>query len=93
MRYITSVERIGMEKGIRIGEERGILIGEARGMLIGEARGEKKGKTEMLLEILQDRFGCVPDWVDSKLAEADQETLRRWGKRLVRAERIEEVFQ
>ncbi|NGZ27262.1 MAG: cytosolic protein [Magnetococcales bacterium] len=89
MSYITSVERIGMEKGMLIGEERGMLIGEAR----GEARGEKKGKTEMLLDLLQDRFGIVPDWVSSKLAEADLETLKRWSKRILGAERIEQIFQ
>ena len=44
MPYITSVERIGMERGIQIGEERGIQIGEERGIQIGEKKGEKKGK-------------------------------------------------
>ena len=44
MPYITSVERIGEERGI----------------LIGERSGEKKGEAKILARLLQRRFGDLP---------------------------------
>lgn len=55
--------------------------------------GMLEGGIEMLLELLQERFGSVPDWVRSKLAEADMDTLKRWSKRVSGAEKIEQIFQ
>ena len=69
MPYVTTAERIGIEKGIQQGIQQGILIGEERGkqagiqqgiqqgILIGEERGEqkglKKGIREGLLEAIE----------------------------------------
>ncbi|MBF0140192.1 MAG: hypothetical protein HQL74_07925 [Magnetococcales bacterium] len=58
MPYITSVERIGEEKGRLLG----IQIGEQRGIQIGE----QKGEAAILTRLLQRRFGAVPDWVREK---------------------------
>ncbi|MBF0612160.1 MAG: hypothetical protein G8345_05690 [Magnetococcales bacterium] len=76
MPYITSVERIGMEKGMQIGKQ----------------RGELKGMAAMLLEQLHERFGSVPDWCRSKLAEADLETLKKWGRKIFGAEKSNKSF-
>ncbi|MBF0611861.1 MAG: Rpn family recombination-promoting nuclease/putative transposase [Magnetococcales bacterium] len=54
---------------------------------------EHKGKADMLLDLIQDRFGSVPDWVRPKLFEADLDTLKRWSKRIFGAEKIEQIFQ
>ncbi|MBF0611007.1 MAG: Rpn family recombination-promoting nuclease/putative transposase [Magnetococcales bacterium] len=53
----------------------------------------QEGNAEMLLTLLQDRFGAVPDWVRSKLAEADLDTLKGWSRKIFGAEKIEHVFQ
>ncbi|MBF0611683.1 MAG: hypothetical protein HQL55_11235 [Magnetococcales bacterium] len=47
----------------------------------------------MLLELIEERFGSVPDWVPPKLAEADLETLKAWSKKIFRATTMEEIFQ
>ncbi|MBF0612477.1 MAG: Rpn family recombination-promoting nuclease/putative transposase [Magnetococcales bacterium] len=83
----------GEQIGIQIGEQRGIQIGEQRGIQIGEQRGEQRGKAEMLLDQLQERFDLVPDWVRSKLAQADLDTLKSWSKKIFHAEKIEDIFQ
>ncbi|MBF0612443.1 MAG: hypothetical protein HQL55_15070 [Magnetococcales bacterium] len=59
----------------------------------GKLEGKLEGIAEMLLDQLQERFGSVPDWVRSKLAEANLDTLKEWSKRLFRAEKIEQIFQ
>lgn len=33
MPFITTAERIGIEKGLTIGENRGVIIGETRGLI------------------------------------------------------------
>ncbi|MEO5347967.1 MAG: DUF4351 domain-containing protein [Magnetococcus sp. YQC-9] len=84
MLFITSVERIGMEKGRLIG----IQIGEQRGRLEGRQEGEAK----MLTRQLQRRFGVVPDWVNEMIAKADLSSLEEWGVRLLDAKFLEDVF-
>ncbi|MBF0179160.1 MAG: Rpn family recombination-promoting nuclease/putative transposase [Magnetococcales bacterium] len=59
----------------------------------GRLDGERKGGMEILLDLLQDRFGSVPDWVRSKLVEADLNTLKSWSRRIFEAEKIEHIFQ
>ncbi|MBF0610107.1 MAG: DUF4351 domain-containing protein [Magnetococcales bacterium] len=84
MSYITSVERIGMERGM----ERGIQIGEQRGLQIGE----QKGAASMLCRQLQRRFQVLPEWAASKIAEADLATLEIWSDRVLDAQTLEEVL-
>ncbi|MEO5326974.1 MAG: hypothetical protein H7829_01895, partial [Magnetococcus sp. THC-1_WYH] len=76
MPYITSVERIGMEKGFQKGIQQGIQQGIQIGEQRGEQRGTLNGMIEILLDQLQEKFGPVPEWGSSKLAEADQDTLK-----------------
>ncbi len=49
MPYVTTAERIGIEKGIQQGIQQGILIGEER----GEQKGLQKGIREGLLEAIE----------------------------------------
>ncbi|MBF0610438.1 MAG: Rpn family recombination-promoting nuclease/putative transposase [Magnetococcales bacterium] len=59
----------------------------------GKLKGKLEGRAEMLFEQLQDRFGAVPDWVRTKLSEADLDTLKGWSKKIFGAEKIEQIFQ
>ncbi len=45
MPYITSVERIGFERGLQVGEESGM----------------EKGERSLVLRLLQRKFGELPD--------------------------------
>ncbi len=80
MRYITSVERIGIKKGI----EKGIVIGRQEGRLEGEAG--------LLRKQLEYRFGDLPSWVSEKLAGAEAIELESWAKSLFTASSLEAVF-
>ena len=77
MPYITSVERIGIRKGIEQGRQEGI----------------QQGKSLVLRRQLARRFGVLPLWVEERLARADRESLERWAERLLEAATIEEVFR
>ena len=49
--------------------------------------------TRVLRKQLVGRFGDLPDWVDSRLAEADGDRLERWGQKLITAPDLDSVFE
>ncbi|MBF0610907.1 MAG: Rpn family recombination-promoting nuclease/putative transposase [Magnetococcales bacterium] len=71
----------GLQEGMQVGEQK------------GRQEGEQKGNAEMLLNLLGERFGSVPDWVRSKCAQADLDTLKTWSRKIFRAEKIHDIFQ
>ena len=63
MRYVTAIERAGIEKGIEEGIEKGI------------EKGIRKGALRQLLHLLQLRFGSVPEEIGWRLSELDARQL------------------
>jgi hypothetical protein len=80
MQYITSVERIGIAKGLLEGRVEGRL----QGLLEGESRFLKK-----LLEL---RFGPLPDWASDKLSNAAEQELETWAEAVLTAPSLAAVF-
>jgi hypothetical protein len=58
----------------------------------GRKEGTKNGYRELLLDLLQQRFGDVPADMGAKLDEADANTLRAWGRRVLTAASLADVF-
>jgi len=79
MPYITSVQRIGERIGERRGEER------------GERRGEENGKREAVRRIVRARFQTVPDALERRIAEADQERLDQMLDRVSVVQTVDEL--
>jgi len=52
MQYITTAERIGIEKGERIGIEKGERIGIEKGERIGIEKGRRKKAAETAMNLL-----------------------------------------
>lgn len=84
MKYVTSVERIGIRKGREQGLEEGIEQGIEQGML--------KGKIALLKDQLLYRFSELPAWVEKTLSEASPKDLERWARNLLDARSLEDVF-
>ena len=76
MRYVTSLERIGLRKGMEKGLQQGL----------------QQGQAALLKEPLVLRFGQLPDWVETKLAQAEPAQLTLWAKRLLDATALARVF-
>ncbi|MBI3946353.1 MAG: cytosolic protein, partial [Armatimonadetes bacterium] len=76
MPYVTSFERRAMEKG----------------RLEGRLEGRQEGQALLLVAVLEHKFGALPEDYRLRVAEADQETLQEWARRVLAAERLEEVF-
>ncbi|MBF0297055.1 MAG: DUF4351 domain-containing protein [Magnetococcales bacterium] len=84
MPYITSVERIGMEKGQLIG----IQIGEQK----GRQEGRQEEAASMLLKLMRRKFGQTPEWVTEKVLSAQLERIELWGENVLFANSVDEVF-
>jgi hypothetical protein len=76
MPYITSIERMGIEKGRQEGLQEGFQQGEAF----------------VLTHLLTRRFGSLPGWATERLAQASRAELEQWAERVLEAQRLEDVF-
>ena len=80
MQYVTSIERIGIAKGITQGIAKGITQGIA------------KGESKLLTRQLERRFGALPAWATEKLSNASESALEAWGEAILSAPTLEAVF-
>ncbi|WP_228894460.1 DUF4351 domain-containing protein [Pseudoduganella aquatica] len=58
----------------------------------GEAKGRLRGQAELIEIQLTERFGELPAPIRRRLEEADTEQLSRWGRALLNAGSLDDVF-
>jgi len=76
MPYISSAERIGIEKGLQEGRQEGLEEGLHQGL--------QTGAREAVLEVLEARFGAVPQEIQEIIsAQSDLSILRRWHRQAI----------
>jgi hypothetical protein len=80
MPYVTSIERMGIEKGLQQGRQE------------GRQEGIQQGETSLLRRLLVRRFGALPSWTEQRLEQASLEELERWADRVLDASTLAEVF-
>ena len=69
-----------------------VTTAERIGMKQGLEQGKQLGETEMLLRLLEKRFGPLSEELRGKLQATDAATLLEWSERLWTAERPEDVI-
>ena len=84
MRYVTSVEQIGIEKGL--------LQGMQQGMQRGLMQGRAEGEAYALRRLLQKRFGPLSEDVLARLQSASIDELELWLDRALDADSLAGVF-
>ena len=77
MPYVTSVERIGIKKGMNLERQ----------------EGRQEEAVRVLRRLLTHRFGRLPEWVESKLSQASTDTLELWAERVLDAGTLDGVFR
>ena len=80
MAYVTSIERIGIEKGVQQGIQQGLQ------------QGLQQGESKLLRKLLERRFGVLPTWATDKLNSAAEQDLESWGEAVLTAPTLEAVF-
>ncbi len=63
------------------------------GRVEGLAKGTLLGERQMLLTLLEQRFGTVPASYQKRLKQADSDTLLEWGRRLLSAPSLKDIFK
>jgi len=58
----------------------------------GREEGREEGTTTLLAAQLAHKFGPLPGWAATRMAQADEATLNRWALRILEAQRIDDVF-
>nr|VFK37662.1 MAG: hypothetical protein BECKSD772F_GA0070984_101732 [Candidatus Kentron sp. SD]VFK41324.1 MAG: hypothetical protein BECKSD772E_GA0070983_101127 [Candidatus Kentron sp. SD] len=84
--------RIGMEKGMERGRLEGMERGMERGRLEGMEKGMEKGEAMFLVRQLGHKFGALPPTVEQRIGRARSEELAMWGKRVLSAKSLDEIF-
>ena len=84
MKYITSIERIGIAKGR--------VEGRVEGQVEGIAKGRLEGESKLLKRQLERRFGALPAWATEKLSNASEPALEAWGEAVLSAPTLDAVF-
>ena len=76
MKYVTSVERLAIERGHKT----------------GKLEGRLEGKLETLTRLLTRRFGPLPEWAAQQLKAATAEQFDLWADRVLDAASLTDVF-
>jgi len=109
LRYLTSATDAVDEPALRraldeafpaIGEtimptlaEKWMEQGRKQGIQQGIQQGQAQGEAALLVRQLEHKFGALAAKYRTRVAEADAQTLLRWGERILTAKTIGEVFE
>jgi hypothetical protein len=83
--YVTSFERMGIEKGLQEGIQQGLQEGMQQGV--------QQGESALLLRQLKHKFMSIPEAYKHKIEQADAKSLLKWGERILDVNSLEEVFK
>jgi predicted transposase/invertase (TIGR01784 family) len=72
--------------------EQWVQQGLQQGLEQGLQQGIPQGEALVLKRQLARRFGPLPEWVEARLAQAEQGDLETWADRVLDAKNLEEVF-
>jgi hypothetical protein len=75
--YVTSFERMGIEKGLQQGLQQGV----------------QQGESALLLRQLEHKFMVIPENYRHKIEQADQNSLLKWGERILDVNSLEDIFK
>jgi hypothetical protein len=94
--YVTSIERLGHQKGLRegiqAGRQEGMQAGRQEGLQEGIEAGQLQGSAAVLRTLMQSKFGQLPPWANDRIAAADASTLQHWALNILNADTIDDVF-
>lgn len=81
MSYVTIAERVYTQKGIEQGIEQGI------------EKGIEQGQANLLLRLIERRFGSQPDSIHQQIRTASSPQLEAWSLNFVDAQSLDDVFK
>ena len=91
MPHITLFEELALKEGLEKGLEKGLVEGLEKGLVEGRQEGLVQNAREAILDVLETRFGQVPDSLRERVNTIGSEpTLKNLLRRAVRTPGLEE---
>jgi hypothetical protein len=91
MPHITLFEELALKEGLEKGLEQGLEQGLQKGLMEGLEKGIVQTAREAIIDVLDTRFGEVPDSVRERVNTIGSEpTLKNLLRRAVRTPSLEE---
>jgi Putative transposase, YhgA-like len=59
----------------------------------GHEKGLEQGRRDLLLRLLEVKFGALDERTRARVSAADSQRLLKWGERVLSAERLSDVFR
>jgi hypothetical protein len=84
MAFVTSIERLGEQRGL----EKGIAIGREQGL----EQGLHKGEAALLQRLLIRKFGPLSEALQQRIRAATPAQVETWSLNILDAETLDEVF-
>ena len=84
--------RAALREGERSGHEKGLQQGLQKGLQKGLRQGVLRGQADLLRDLLQHRFGDLPEVLHQRLDQGTANDLLQWSRAVLTAESIEDVF-
>lgn len=92
MEALADVEKTWLEKAREEAWEEGLEQGLERGLEKGLEEGLLVGQRDLLAQLLEAKFGPLPDWVAQRLAALkSRELIEALSKQLLVAVNLEEI--
>ena len=82
----------GRVEGLAEGRVEGLAEGRVEGRAEGRVEGRVEGQAEILLRLLERRFGDLPAVVQQRVRNAKPELLVRWTDRILDAPGLDDIF-
>lgn len=82
----------GRKEGLKAGQKEGRKEGQQQGREEGQKKGHREGLAHLLAMQLEDRFGRLPEHAVQALATARTNSLLAWGRRVLAAGSLDDVF-
>lgn len=90
-RMLTLMQRLRRDE-IRRVLERGTSLGMRRGVRAGRAAGREEGRRALLVDLMQKRFGPLPEHAIARLQAASRGEVQRWTERFCDANSLDELL-
>jgi hypothetical protein len=91
-RIAEDEQKKGRKQGRDEGLKKGLKKGRDEGLKKGLDEGFLRGRRDMLLELLRDRFGELPSTAQARIDMADLAQLSAWTKRVLSAASLDDVL-
>ncbi|MGH9437123.1 MAG: hypothetical protein ACRD22_04315 [Terriglobia bacterium] len=85
----------GLEEAVQQEAQRMQMIDLSQNRVLGPAylQGRKEGREEMVRQLIEQRLGNLPEWVEQKLSQSSTEELAAVGLRVPDAASFEDLFR